>query len=193
MTSFLRQFFGAIWRPEPRFASLADEGEVGAGAAAMLTCAVVYSSFVLWMYLAGHQPSFTGNPIPAADYYLWQAGFLPVWLPLAWVVSASAVFGLARLGASGGSWRATAAPLGFALGVPLVFAYLLPEMLVFGIFGHDALVAAMRVTGPVALAWMGFLAWKAARAAHDYSGWACAGLAAVSVLVFGAVTAVLVR
>ncbi|MGM0556719.1 MAG: hypothetical protein ACQEVA_10115 [Myxococcota bacterium] len=193
MKSFFRQISGAVGRPGSTFADLAGERAVGAGAGAMLVCALVYSSFVLWMYLAGHQPSFTGNPIPAAEYYLWQAGFLPVWLPMAWALSASVAHGLSRVGQSGASWGATAAPLGFALGVPLVFAYLVPEMIVFGVFGHDALVAAMRITGPVALGWMGFLAWKAVRAAHDYSGLVCAGLAAVSVLVFGAVTAVLVR
>lgn len=39
------------------------------------------------------------------------------------------------------------AALGFALAIPLTWSYLIPEMIVFALFDHDALVAAMRITG----------------------------------------------
>ena len=77
--------------------------------------------------------------------------------------------------------------------VPRASSYVIPELLVFGVLGHDALVAAMRVTGPLTLVWWGVLVWKALRAAHTFSGWLCAAMGVATLLTFGAVTAVLVR
>ncbi len=193
MASFVDNYLGTFVRPSQVLRDASDDGAVRRGASALLVGALIYALFALWLYLAGHQPSFTGNPIPAEQYYLWQAAFLPPWLLLAWAASASAAHGVSRLLGSEASWRQTAAPMGFALGVPLAWSYVAPEMVVFGVFGHDALVSAMRVTGPVTLVWWAVLVWKALRATHDYSRAACGATVVVALLVFGAVTAVLVR
>lgn len=193
MNAFLKYCIGTALRPTEAFESLARGGRVGPAVCVVVAAGLVYGMFVLWMYLAGHQPSFTGNPIPAEQYYLWQAAFLAPWLLVVWVAFASTAHGLARALGSTAGWRATAAPLGFVLAVPLVLGYLLPEMVAFGLFGHDALVAAMRITGPVTLLWWGALGSLALRSVHERSWVASIGVALASLVVMIVVTAVLVR
>lgn len=193
MKHVIRTYLYTFIRPSRAFEALSEDADVRAAVGAMVLAGLAYGAFVLWMYLAGHEPSFTGNPIPASEYYLWQAGFLVPWLLVAWCAASTVAFGLARAAGSSASWRQTVAPLGFALAVPLTWGYVLPEMLVFGFFGHDALVAAMRVTGPCTLVWWGFTTWKALRATYDHSWIAAAAIALATLLTFGAVTAALVR
>lgn len=192
-SSFTESYLGTLRRPGRTFEALGERAELRPAVGAVLSAALLYSAFVLWMYLDGQQPSFTGNPIPAEDYYLWQALFLPPWLLVVWAAFASVAHGLSRLFGSSAAWSATAAPLGFALAVPLSWSYLIPEMLVFGVAGHDALVAAMRITGPITLVWWSVLTWKALRAVHHKSRLVSALITFLSLLAMIAVTAVLVR
>lgn len=182
-----------ILRPSATFEDLSERGRVGPAAAAMLASGLVYSVFSSWLYLAGHQPSFTGNPIPQEHYYRWQAAFLPPWLLLAWLASSTAAHGLSRLLGDASRWAAMASPLGLALSVPLTLSYVIPEMIVFGLAGHDALITAMRITGPLTLLWWSVLTWKAIRAATDHSAVKCAVITFVALVIFGVVVALLVR
>ncbi|QDG50575.1 hypothetical protein FIV42_07455 [Persicimonas caeni] len=191
--TFAQRYLGTFLRPGRTFEALSEHRALRSAIGAVLSAAMVYSAFVLWMYATGHQPSFTGNPIPAEHYYLWQAIFLPPWLLVAWAAYASAAHGLSRLFGSTATWPATAAPLGFALAVPLTWSYLIPEMLVFGLAGHGALVTAMRITGPLTLIWWSVLTWKALRSTHEQSRLASAAITFVALLALIAVTAVLVR
>lgn len=191
--SFSDSYLGWILRPRATFEALSERGRVRPAVAAMLASGLVYSVFSGWLYFAGHQPSFTGNPIPQEHYYLWQAVFLPPWLVLAWLASSTAAHGLARLLGGANRWSSIASPLGLALSVPLTLSYVIPEMIVFGLAGHDALITAMRITGPVTLIWWAVLIWKAIRAATAHSAAKCVLITLVTLMIFGVVVALLVR
>jgi hypothetical protein len=193
MASFLDNYLGTLRRPGRTFAALAEDDVVWPGAAAVASAALVYSVFVLWMYLAGHEPSFTGNPIPAETYYLWQAILLPPWLLLSWAVAATVAYGLSRMFGSESTWTQNASPLGFAFAIPLTWAYLVPEMVVFGLYGHDALTTAMVYTGPIAVLWWLFLYWKVFRTVGQHLVLATIPMVFLTQVAFAGVMAVLVR
>jgi hypothetical protein len=163
---FLQTCGALLLRPETTLRALAAQASVRAGAAAMGIFGLAYAGFVLALYLRGHRPTFTGNPIPAASYYLWQALFLPPLLLALWWLYGAVAQGLCRLAGGTGSRRATLATLGFAYAVPMTLGYVLPDVLVFAVQGHGALAGAMRWYAPVALVWSLALAALALRAVH---------------------------
>ncbi len=191
--TFMKLYSGTIFRPGHTLAKACELSEKRLAVAAILTSASFYSAFSFWMYLEGHRPSFTGNPIPAEQYYLWQAVFLPPWLLVAWLASASAAYGIARAFGARATWTSLASSLAFALAVPLAAGYVIPEMIVFGVMGHEALIAAMRFTGPITLSWWGVLTWMATHAATGGSAGRCVIMTMVSLLTFGFIVALLVR
>ncbi len=166
MKSIVGSYLGVIFRPSPTLASLGEETRLREGLAVVVVATVLYSLFSLWLYLDGQQPSFTGNPIPAADYYLWQAIFLVAWLPAAYAIFVTVAHRLMYRALSTIEWESTAAALGYAFAIPITWAYLVPEMIVFGLFGHDSLAIAMRITGPVTLLWWAYLTFRTLRVIH---------------------------
>jgi len=136
-------------------AALAKARAPAGGLFAVLTLAGTYSAFCLVLWAGGHAPSRPGafGLIPAENYYLAQAAFLPLLFPILWLILGGVAHLFARAMGGRGALRAGLAALGFAYGAPLTLAYVLPDLLIFLTLGFDAMVLGMLLYGPVALGW----------------------------------------
>jgi hypothetical protein len=122
------------------------------GAVAVAQLGVVWAVFCAALFAAGHGPSFSLLPIPKGTYYAAQAVFVvPLTLALWWLMSAIA----ARVaGAKDASGRAmTFAALGYAYAAPLIFVFLLVDVILYASMGFDALGRYIRFYAPIAPLW----------------------------------------
>ena len=110
------------------------------GRIALLACGLVWAAFCLALDAQGHEP--TRAPLPR--WYRLQAALLVPWLLLAGELYARLAV---RLGAP------EADPLRWNLGLPLLVAFVLPDILVWQLWGFDALFPAMLGYGAVAVLW----------------------------------------
>lgn len=154
-----------VW-PRRGFRVLAQTGSSKLAVIAAASTTAVYSAFVLILYLGGHQPSFTGNPIPPESYYLWQAIFLWLWLPMAFAVNVLVAQGMLHLFGDPRPLKTTASTLPITLAMPLLVAYLTPEIIAYAVAGHDALIAVMRIAAPITLLWWMALTALCLRVVH---------------------------
>lgn len=145
--SIARRMILALFKP----AALADEIE-GAreGAIAVVALGVAWGLFSLWLFLAGHGPSFTLVPIPKSHYYLAQAFFvvplcLVLWQLMSWV--ALAVAGARERRAL------TMGVLAYVYAAPLLFSFVLVDVVIFSAFGFEAMGRYLRFYAPLAPLW----------------------------------------
>lgn len=114
---------------------------------------LTWSVFCLWLARDGHAPSVALLPIAKADYYRFQAGFVvPVLLVLLWVHGRSALlFSGQKYLVRQDRDRAdrVVRALHISVSAPLLLLWLLPEMVVYGTLGFEALGATVRVAAPL--------------------------------------------
>jgi hypothetical protein len=159
----LALFWRVPLRPGPCLSRLAEERDVAAAGASVLWAGAVYAGFSLALAVAGHRPSFTLVPLP--HYYGCQAVFVIPWLWLLWRVCARVAHGLARRLGGRDDPKATLALAGPAYAVPLVWLFLVPDLVVYGLWGHAAMGTALRYYAAFApLASIALLALGLARA-----------------------------
>jgi hypothetical protein len=125
------------------------EATLSASLLSISIAGVVWALFCVVLAVSGHAPSFTLLPVPRAHYYLFQALIVVPTLLALWLVASRVSHAVARALGGTGSFRSTAAGMSRALSVPLVFLFLAPDFLVYGIGGFDALAPLVRVTAPL--------------------------------------------
>jgi hypothetical protein len=132
---------------------------------------VAHIALYSWLAADGHQPTMTrGLLLPAEEYYAYAAFFAgPLTIALCMLVAI-----VAHLGARGASpvplsYRHAVHAFGLAYSVPLLMAYVLPELLVYGLSGFEALGPAMRVYAPIAVLWVFVLVVWGLRAVYGAS------------------------
>lgn len=160
-----RAVAAVLTRPRPAFARLTAHPApaVGLGAGALL--GVSWALLAAWLAAGGHAPSMTrGLPVDAERYYATAALYLaPLWIALT-ALTAGAAHGAARLLGGRGDLRATLGAVGAAYALPLWVAVVIPDAIVYGLAGFDAMGVAMRVQGPIAVVWVTTLTTLALRA-----------------------------
>jgi hypothetical protein len=153
----------------------------------------VVGSGVFWAVLThelhqgGHAPSRVLLPVAREEYYRLQSLFVVPVLLVLWGVLTGVAHVLTRghglTGAKAqGSARELVGLLGFAYGLPLLLAFLLPEWIAYGIFGIEGLRQVVRFTAPLtALVTCVLVAWvlRAVRAVT----WRRAAVAAVAAVL----------
>jgi uncharacterized protein (TIGR00730 family) len=159
--------------PAPREASLrAALTSVGiAGAFWAVLCVL--------LALGGHAPSFTALPVAREHYYWFQALIVAPTLMALWFVASQVAHRVARALGGRGAFRSTAAGMSRALSVPLVFLFLVPDLLAYGLAGFAALGPVLRVTAPLSFCVTLLLGVRALRASESLStprAFAAAGL-----------------
>ena len=140
------------------------------GAASVVGMALLFAAFDVWLYLDGHQPSFTGNGIGAEHYYLWQAVFLTPLMFIGWLLFGGVAHATAqKLGDGDGDLSATAARLGRFYGASIGLLYVLPDIIAYAIGGFDALAPVMKVTTPLCFFALVTLSTWSVHASHEIS------------------------
>lgn len=131
----------------------------------MLGASLLYAAFCTLLYMDAQQPSFTGIPIPAEHYYFAQTLFIIPLLLLGWRVFTAIT---ARIAPVPSDRRlALNELLGRAYGAPLILLYLLPDLIVYHLYGFDALAPAMRIYAPLCLIAILILSTRALRRLTD--------------------------
>lgn len=136
------------------------------GVLAVVVAGVVWSVLLVWLYAAGHAPSFVAIPLPRESYYLVQAIVTVPWLLLMWWVGARVAGAIA--GASANR-PALMNAWGVAMSGPLVVLHLLPELVTFAVGGFEALRQLARFSMPLATLGSIVLGVRAVRSTSDAS------------------------
>ena len=106
----------------------------------------LWAAFCLTLSSGGHAPSVTLLPIPRERYYLFEAAIVVPVLLGQWLATAAIASRLART-----EPRATATGLAYAMALPLVTLFLLPDAIVYALWGFEALGRLVVVTAPLLL------------------------------------------
>ena len=158
--SSLSSFLAVFHSPRAALADIADRGARRDGFVAMLVLGAVHAGFSLILHLAGYAPRMGIPGFGRENHYLWQAFFVfPLYLALFWV-GGLVTHGVARGFSGSGSRDASFAVFGVAYAAPMIMLFLVPDILVFEIFGFNAIGKAMRWYAPVAAiacVWLGAL------------------------------------
>lgn len=123
-----------------------------------------------WLAHEGEAPSGPLLlPIPRESYYAWEAVFvLPVRLAMAGTFALAAHQSAKRLGGTG-SLGETFDRGAFALALPFLLLWWLPDVVLYATGGFDALSRAVRLLAPLSSLVTAALSVRALRAAHDLS------------------------
>lgn len=137
---------------------------------------LAWSALCVWLAIDGHAPSVTLVPIPRDAYYAAQAAFvIPVLLGQWLVLSAVA----RRIARSAESFRDTARRLAPAFAYPVLVFLVVPDAVVYLLWGFDALSQAVRVTAPL----LALGTWAAVTAALHRGGGIPLGRSILAALV----------
>lgn len=114
-------------------------------------------------------PSKVLLPIAREGYYGRQAVFVLPLLTLLWLLSATLTSVIARTWSGAYHTKTTANGMGIALGVPLLFLFLLPDLIAYAVFGFSSLRVLVRFTAPLSFIASVLLATRMTRTTHGLS------------------------
>jgi hypothetical protein len=148
--SLLRDLIGTLLHPERTFTQLAAIGSVRHALAALLLCGGTWALLTALLFSGGHAPSVTLVPIPRSDYYFWQTLFVVPLLLGLWLVLTAVSHGVSQLAGGRGAFTTSLSVLAFAYSVPLLVLFVVPDLVVYSLFGFASLARAMRIYAPLA-------------------------------------------
>ncbi len=179
-----RQVFGELAKDTPR----------NTGLRAMLTLGLCWALLLLLFAFRKHAPSGPLMlPVDRAAYYGWEAAFIVPLLLLMWWGMSTVLQALSRWAGGTGVASQSRAVAGLSVAVPYVLIWLVPDAFVYAAAGFDALGLLVRVTAPLSLLWALVLTTLGVRAVHGVTGVRAFGIALVSLIVYVAIGAPLLR
>lgn len=136
--------------PRAAFGTIITRGQSRDGLVAMLVLGVLHAGFSLALHLAGHTPKMGIPGLGRENHYLFQSIFIiPLYFVLFWIGGRVAHATARRLSGTG-SREASLAMFGIAYAVPMIFLFIIPDILVFLLWGFGAIAKAMRYYAPLA-------------------------------------------
>lgn len=185
---------GVAVAPRKTFAELATNRPRNVGMRVMLALGLLWALFLLVLAFRGHAPSGPlVLPMLREGYYGWEAAFVVPLQLFMWWVMAVVLHALSRWAGGTGTPSLSRAVAGLSVAVPYVLVWLVPDALVYAVGGFDALGPLMRVTAPLCFLWALVLATLGVRAVHGVSAGRAFGIALVSLIVYVAIGAPLLR
>lgn len=151
------------------------------GALAVVAAGLLWAALCAVLAADGRAPTVTLLPVPRERYYAAQALFVVPVLLGQWWIASQVSWRLARRLGGTGTWAGTLGPMGWALALPLLVFFLLPDLVVYLTAGFEGLGRVVRFTAPTSLLGAVVLATRVMRRVHGLGGgraWA-AGLAGV--------------
>ena len=131
-----------------------------------LICAVFWSLLSWQLCASGHRPS---GPALFEPHYCWQAAYLPLILPLQWLLYSVLAQSFARRLGGAGEKKATSTALGIAFGLPLLLGFILPDGIAYFLGGFHAMAKVLPFTGPLTLLWILALSTRCLSVLHKIS------------------------
>jgi hypothetical protein len=142
--ALLRHVVGTLVHPERTLTELAGRASLRHALGALLTCGLAWAALSAMLYADGHVPRVTSVPIRRTDYYLWQALFVVPLLICLWLVLGLTSHGVSRLLGGPNRLRSALSVLAFTYAVPVLVLFVLPDALIYALFGFETLGRAMR-------------------------------------------------
>lgn len=149
--------------PSELFRRMGKQPRPGVGLEATVLASGLLAAFSFLLYANDYMPSFTGNGLNRREYYLYQAGFVVPLMVGCWLLYVAISHFVARLFGGKGSARALMGALGLSWSVPVLLAYVVPELVVYFSRGFDHLSTGLKYYGPLCVLWgliLGVLAVK---------------------------------
>jgi hypothetical protein len=175
-------------RPQSAMDAVANQPLPREGVMAVSFVPFVWSMFCLLLFAGGHAPSFALVPVPRESYYLAQAVFVfPVTLGLWWLMGVV----VTRIVGGPSHSEVVFSLVGYAYAAPMLFAFLLVDVVIYGVSGFEALGRYIRFYAPVAPLWSLALATVGLRRAVGAT-WGRALLASMAALAVQAIVGGLV-
>lgn len=182
-----------LLRPHLALPELVESPRARVGAAAMAQLGLIWSVLLLFLWINGEQPSGPlFAPIPRAQYYMWQGVLTTPAVTALWWIASEIAHRLGRALGGQGSRPGMGAALGFALAVPLL-VHVLYELATYLVLGFRALAYDAKVALPLAALWCWVLTAIAVHAGQRLRWVTAIWVALVSLLVPGALAALLLR
>ncbi len=180
--------------PREAYAGLAKATPRNAGLRAMLALGILWALLLCVFALRKHAPSGPLLlPVDRAAYYGWEAALVVPLQLLMWWAMASVLHALSRRAGGTGIASQSRAVAGISVAVPYVLVWLVPDAFVYAAAGFDALGPLVRVTAPLCLLWALVLTTVGVRAVHGISSGKAFGIALVSLIVYAAIGAPVLR
>lgn len=154
MGALISFLFATVFSPADQFRRMRQQPHPGAGFEAVLLMGVALGLFDLYLWREGHFPSVKGGPVPDGDFYLHQAMYVVPVVLVSWALYVMVARMLAGLLGGKGSSRAMMGALGLAFAVPVLVAFILPDIVVYARKGHGAMGGMMKYYAPVCLLWL---------------------------------------
>ncbi len=133
MNLFRRMVETLLW-PRRLASAVEASTQLRDGAQPAMLAAAIWALFCLVLQRAGHAPTVTLMAIPRHRYYLFQAAVLVPLLVAMWWFMFRIIAHFGPVDAK--VYTPFAVFLGYAYSVPLLAAFILPDILVFGLVGH---------------------------------------------------------
>lgn len=151
--------------PRVAFGNIITRGQSRDGLVAMLMLGVLHAGFSLALHLAGHSPKMGIPALGRENHYLFQSIFIiPLYLVLFWI-GGRVAHAISRRLSGTGSREVSLAIFGIAYAVPMLCLFIIPDILVFLIWGFAAIGKAMRWYAPLAAitcVWLGTVGFSRA-------------------------------
>lgn len=173
---------GMVSSPRTALRELSRTRALGTAALGVSAAGALWAllSYLLWR--AGHAPSRTPVAAWRESYYLMQAVVVVPTLLTCWAVLGAVAQVLAKKLGGSGSLRTMLTCLAPSFAIPLVLAFVVPDLIVFLSFGFDALGKLVRFSGLVLVVWELALASLAVETVHGLSRGRAALVAFVALL-----------
>lgn len=181
----------SVLRPRARDWADDEPPSLGVAFIAVALWGMGYSALYLILSLAGHQPSMVrGIPVDPSIYYGCAAAYaLPLCFCLAWLVgsTADAASGRRR------GWRFGFRAFSGGYAGPMLWCFIVPDLVTYAVAGFDALSLVMRVTGPLAVSLILVRTYVVSRSIYDVRPLRCVLMTAAAALAQLVPAALLLR
>lgn len=163
-----------------------DEAAGKLGRAAALMLGLSWAVFFGVLAFAGHAPSQApAVPIAAEHYYVFEAAIaIPLYLVM-WLALSSTLLAVGRALGGQGTGGALRGVAGLCIMLPGLIAWFWPDVLVYAVWGFDAIAPAMRYYVPACVVWTFVLTTIGVRRVMGLSTARAALTAFAGALVYG--------
>ena len=152
MLDVVRDTFAVLVKPTQFFERVQQRPSWANGIGAALLLGLVYSLFMSLLASGGHQPaSNQGLPFDGSQYYSIARWYVPILFPVLALIVSGICHGWARLNAKGHPFGLSVHIFGCAYAAPILVLYVIPDLIIFLVLGHEALSLYGLIYAPFAV------------------------------------------
>ena len=170
LQSMVQACFSALVRPKETFDRMATTPAKWTGLVAVTTMGVMYTVLMWVLATSKSMPSYTRGLITEpAVYYKTAALYIFPLLVFLWFLFTATAHGVAKSLGGKASFETSMGALGVAYSVPILLFFVIPDLLLMAVGGHELLTASVRYTASLTGLSLFLLSVFAVRGIHKVS------------------------